>query len=230
MKKKVIAIFMIITMLVGCQVLAGCGAKNAKEDGLPGLDSITENVGDKSSMIEEQDKAESDKENQESTNADGKVDESQEQEVYVLTFEATTTEGEALTSECFANAKLTMINVWATYCNPCLSEMPDLGEIAAEYDPADFQMIGIISDVMEDGAQSDIDYAKQLIEETSATTYPHLLLNESLYMNLVGAVSGVPTTFFVNEKGELLGYLVGAQAKVTWTSLIDDLLAEMKEE
>ena len=152
-----------------------------------------------------------------------------EQEVYVLEFEATTTDGEEITSDVFAESKLTMINVWATYCNPCLAEMPDLGEIATEYDKADFQMIGIISDVMSDGAQEDIDYAKQLIAETGAITYPHLTLNTSLYMNLVGAVDAVPTTFFFNQKGELLGYLPGAQAKVTWKALIDDLLAAMEQ-
>ena len=149
-------------------------------------------------------------------------------EVYVLEFEATTTDGEALTSEIFADSRLTMINVWATYCNPCLAEMPDLGEIATMYEKADFQMIGIISDVMSDASEDDVNEAKQLIAETGATTYPHLLLNESLYMNLVGAVDAVPTTFFVNQKGELLGYLMGAQAKVTWTSLIEDLLAELE--
>lgn len=155
-------------------------------------------------------------------------EQSQEQEAYVLTFEATTTEGETLTSDIFAESKLTMINVWATYCNPCLSEMPDLGEIAAMYDEAEFRMIGIISDVMENASAEDIEYAKELIAETGADTYPHLLLNESLYLNLVGAVDAVPTTFFVNQKGELLGYIMGAQAKVTWTSLIGDLLEEQK--
>ena len=105
--------------------------------------------------------------------------------------------------------------------------MPDLGEIASEYDSADFQLIGIISDVMEGDSEETISYAKELIEETTAA-YSHLLLNESLYMNLVGAVSGVPTTFFVNEKSELLGYVVGAQSKESWKGIIDQLLAEME--
>lgn len=152
----------------------------------------------------------------------------EEAQPYIISFEATTTEGETVTSEMFADSKLTMINVWATYCNPCLSEMPDLGAIATEYDKADFQMIGVVSDVMSDAAQEDIDYANELIAETGAVTYEHLLLNESLYLSFVGAVEAVPTTFFVNQKGELLGYLMGAQAKVTWTSLIDDLLAELE--
>ena len=151
--------------------------------------------------------------------------ETQEEEPYFVTFEANTIDGEALTSEIFSESRLTMINVWATYCNPCLSEMPDLGEIAAEYDNTEFQMIGIISDVAEGAAEEDINNAKDLIEQTSAN-YPHLLLSESLYMNLVGGINSVPTTFFVDQKGELLGYAIGAQSKETWVSIIEELLSK----
>ena len=150
-----------------------------------------------------------------------------QEEPYVLTFEATTTDGQAFTSDCFADSKLIMINVWATYCNPCLSEMPDLGEIAASYDTADFQMIGIVSDVADNASKEDIAAAQELIVETKAE-YPHLLLSESLYYNLVGGIDAVPTTFFVNQKGELLGYLTGAQSKEAWEGLINDLLAEIE--
>lgn len=160
--------------------------------------------------------------------ADDDAAESEAQEPYVLTFEAATIDGEELTSDIFADSKLTMLNVWATYCNPCLMEMPDLGEIATEYDKAEFQMVGIISDVTAESAAADITAAKDLIEETKAATYPHLLLNQSLYYNLVGATDSVPTTFFVNQKGELLGYLVGSQSKDTWVAIIEDLLSEME--
>ena len=161
------------------------------------------------------------------TDVSGETKSAESQEVYVVTFEANTIEGEAFTSACFADSKLTMINVWATYCNPCLSEMPDLGVIANSYDSADFQMIGIVSDVVEDSEIEDIENAKALIAETKAD-YTHLLLNQSLYSNLVGGVSSVPTTFFVNQKGEALGYVIGAQSKENWESIINDLLAEME--
>ena len=150
-----------------------------------------------------------------------------EEEPFILTFEASTIDGDAVTSDIFADSKLTMLNVWATYCNPCLSEMPDLGEIAASYDTSMFQMYGIISDVVEGDETEKLEEARELITQTGAD-YPHLLLNQSLYSNLVGGVSGVPTTFFFNQDSELLGYLVGAQSKDTWVSIIEDLLSEME--
>ncbi|MBQ7924924.1 MAG: TlpA family protein disulfide reductase [Lachnospiraceae bacterium] len=158
-------------------------------------------------------------------NLSSAVTEETEQKPYVLEFEATTIAGENVTGACFGESRLTMINIWATYCNPCISEMPDLGAMAADYDSSDFQIYGIISDVTGESDDSLIQEAKNLIEETGAT-YPHLLLNESLYTNLVGGTSAVPTTFFVNQKGEVLGYVVGARSKAVWEELINELLAQ----
>ena len=149
------------------------------------------------------------------------------EEKYYVTFEATTTEGDAWNSDKFAGSKLTMINVWGTYCGPCLNEMPALGELAAEYAAEEFQIVGIICDVMDTDGQEAIDAAKELISETKAN-YPHLLLNESLYTNLVGAVTAVPTTFFVGQDGAMIGYLTGALDKESWKQLIDELLAEVQ--
>jgi thiol-disulfide isomerase/thioredoxin len=66
-----------------------------------------------------------------------------------VVFEGKDMEGNVISSDIFAQSRLTMINVWATYCNPCLREMPELAQLPDEYDAADFQLIGIISDLME---------------------------------------------------------------------------------
>lgn len=149
------------------------------------------------------------------------------EEPYYFTFEGTTIDGESLASDCFAQSKLTMLNIWATYCGPCIQEMPDLGQIASEYDRAEFQILGLISDVEEDAKESIKAEAMELIEATGAD-YPHLLLNEMLYSQLVSGVTGVPTTVFFDSKGEPLGYLVGSQSKEAWEEIINELLAEMQ--
>ena len=143
-----------------------------------------------------------------------------------LVFEGQDLDGNAVTSDIFSQSKLTMINVWATYCNPCLREMPDLGELAGEYDTADFQLIGIVSDVQENGSEDKLEKAVSLVEKTGAD-YPHLLLNESLYSALVVNVSGVPTTFFVDENGVVLGAVAGSYEKSVWKEIIDGLLEEL---
>ena len=142
-----------------------------------------------------------------------------------VTFEAVSADGETVTSDIFADSRLTMVNVWATYCNPCLMEMPYLGELAAEYSPEDFQIIGIISDVME-GDEDTLQTALSLISETGADTYTHLLLNESLYTAMLTDVTAVPTTFFVDSEGRSLDTVLGSKEKDAWKELIDVYLEE----
>ena len=215
MKKRILALILLATLAI-----TGCGGSKPNEE----LDKLTNEIivgsdGSVQNPTTEPTAAPTAEPANDTEEAPSK------EEKYFVTFEATTTDGEAWNSDKFATSKLTMINVWGTYCNPCLSEMPDLGELAAEYDPAQFQLVGVVCDVMEDDSADNIDYAKQLITETKAN-YPHLLANESIYMSFLGAVSAVPTTFFVRSDGSMVGYLTGAMDKESWKTLIDDLLSK----
>lgn len=140
-------------------------------------------------------------------------------------FEGKDMEGNRVSSDDFSKSKLTMINVWATYCSPCLNEMPELGELAQEYDPEDFQIIGIVSNVPEGADEESLELVEVLIEQTSAA-YPHVLLNESLLDGMLADVTGVPTTFFYNQEGKLLDTVVGAKDKAAWKEIIDGLIEE----
>lgn len=140
-----------------------------------------------------------------------------------VVFEAHDIEGNAVSSEIFSKTRLTMINVWATYCNPCLREMPGLGELAGAYASDEFRIVGVISDVVEGSDQRTLDYAADLVEQTSAD-YTHLLLNESLYYALLTDVSAVPTTFFIDEDGVILDTVVGSMERSAWEEKINELL------
>lgn len=202
-KRYVLPGILFIALLCGCS-----GKKMVEAPESEAVEGITE-------------KAES------QTNADEEISKEQENEnLDAVAFEGKDMEGNTISQDICKNSKLTMINVWATYCNPCLNEMPELGELAVEYDAKDFQLIGIISDVLEGEDEESVAYAAELIEETGAD-YPHLLLNESLYYGLLQDVSAVPTTFFLNEKGEILDVVVGAMDKSRWEEKINGLLEEL---
>lgn len=146
----------------------------------------------------------------------------EEAEPVYITFEGTDLEGNPVSQDIFSQSKLTMVNVWATYCNPCLNEMPGLGELAAEYDGSEFQLIGIVSDVREGDDQTLVE---NLVQETGAD-YPHLLANDSIDQALLSGVSAVPTTFFFDREGAYLGGTVGSAEKSDWEELIHELLEE----
>lgn len=92
-----------------------------------------------------------------------------ESEPIYITFEGTDLKGNPVSQEIFPQSRLTMVNVWATYCNPCLNEMPGLGELAAEHDGSEFQIIGIVNDVREGDDQTLVE---SLVQETGAD-YTH---------------------------------------------------------
>lgn len=144
-----------------------------------------------------------------------------------FSFETVSLEGETVSSDILSDSRLTMINVWATYCNPCLNEMPGLGELALEYAPEDFQLVGIVSDVLEGTGEEGLEQVRELMDATGADSYTHLLLSKSLYDGLLSDVSAVPTTFFVNADGKILDTVVGAMEKDDWKEKIDELLEEL---
>ena len=61
--------------------------------------------------------------------------------------------------------------------------------------------------------------------ETGAD-YPHLLLNESLYTALLTKVTAVPTTFFLNQDGQVLDTVIGAMEQSAWEDKINELLEQ----
>ena len=138
-------------------------------------------------------------------------------------FTTTDLYGNEVSQEIFAESKLTVVNVWATYCGPCIQEMPYLGELAEEYDSTQVQFVGIPTDVYN---QEYLEYALSLVKETGAD-YTHLLLSEELYNWGLSDIQYVPTTFFVNSEGEILDTVVGSMSKEDWKELIDSKLASM---
>ena len=157
--------------------------------------------------------------------AAGSLSSGEESAVFRTEFSGVDMDGNEVSEEIFSKSKLTMVNVWATYCNPCLSEMPGLGELAKAYSPEEFQVIGIISDVQEGAGTGELEMAADLIAQTGAD-YPHLLLNESIYNALLADVTAVPTTFFMDGNGEILDMVVGAMEKSEWEEMIHGFLEE----
>ena len=165
------------------------------------------------------------KEVEEVEKADDITVETQEEPIMLFGhFDSQTLEGEEVTEEIFANADLTMVNIWGTFCGPCIAEMPDLGEISREYKDKGFQIVGMLCDVMEPGDET----ALEIVGETKAD-YTHLIASEDLTMNALQYVSSVPTTVFVDKEGYVVGEIYsGARDKTTWELIINQYLSEVK--
>ena len=146
-------------------------------------------------------------------------------------FETTDLAGNVVSADVFADHKLTMINVWATYCSPCLQEMPELGELSKEYKDKGVQIIGIPIDTLEqDGtwSQSQVANAASLASQTGAD-YLHILPSQDLIQAGLSDIYAVPTTFFVDSSGNVTGdTYMGSKSKKEWEKVIDQTLENMK--
>ena len=124
-------------------------------------------------------------------------------------FSAKTIKGETVTNEIFASKKITVVNIWGTFCPPCIAEMPELGEMARTL-PADAQIIGLVCDAPENSPQ--IQKALQITQEANAD-FVNIVPDEQLLKFMEG-VEAVPTTIFINSKGEVVGKaIIGADVK-----------------
>lgn len=148
----------------------------------------------------------------------------QEKSALLGDFTTITIEGETVTQDIFAEADITMLNIWGTFCGPCIQEMPELAELAEEY-KGRMQVIGLIADV----AEANDPAALEIIEYTGAD-YTHILSSADMQNGYVGKVQAVPTTVFLDKKGCLIGeeYL-GARDKAGWKEIIEEKMEQIKE-
>ncbi len=148
-------------------------------------------------------------------------------------FTAEDLDGNPVDEAIFADYDLTMINLWGTFCGPCIQEMPELGEIAEEYEEKGFQIVGICTDAVDGDGQALTDTvasAKEIIEETGAD-YLHILPTGEIFTDLLPRVSAVPTTIFVDREGKQVGLAdMGAKDKDSWLAVIDEKLEQVRQE
>ena len=124
----------------------------------------------------------------------------------VPAFTTRTITGETVTNEIFAAKKITIVNIWGTFCPPCIAEMPELGDMARNL-PEDAQLIGLVCDASENSTQ--VQRALQITQEAGAD-FVNVVPDESL-LGFMEGVEAVPTTIFINSKGEVVGKsIIGA--------------------
>ena len=133
--------------------------------------------------------------------------------------------GNEVDQEIFQDYDLTMVNIWGTFCGPCLEELPYLGELQKEFEPKGINIVGIVVDVQDenlDVVDSQLDLAKQIAETTGAE-YTHLLISQELMEGKLSQFDAIPATFFVDSEGNFVGTdYVGSRNKEDWTDIINE--------
>ena len=97
--------------------------------------------------------------------------------------------------------KVLLVNFWATWCAPCIKEIPSLDRLKSKFEK-NFDVIAISLD--RDGKKKVTDFFN---ENKIINLEKFFDINNSLAkeINLIG----LPTSFFINKKGDLIGYYEG---------------------
>lgn len=150
----------------------------------------------------------------------------------VGTFTTEDINGKEYTEEIFAQADLTLVNVFATWCGPCIQEVSELQKLSEEMKEDGVQVIGMVMDTgtIEETDEEALETAK-LLAEVAETDYPFLIPDEGLMNDRLSGIQAYPETFFVNKDGEIVGEsYVGARDLDAWKEIVENELKALKED
>lgn len=122
---------------------------------------------------------------------------------YAFAFTAATLDGDTVTEEVFGRYDLTMVNLWASWCGSCRSELAELGQLYAKLP----ENVGFFSVTVDD--PDGLEDAKALLEQNGCA-FPCLdgLGSQGLVRNVINRVMAIPTTLFFDRSGNQVGEML----------------------
>ena len=103
--------------------------------------------------------------------------------------------------------KVVLVNIWATWCPPCVEEMPSMEKLYRKFKGQNFEILAVSID--EPGLEAVAPFMKK-----SNLTFPALIDSEGTIKAVYG-VTGIPESFIVDKQGILIKKIVGP---VDWAS------------
>ena len=140
-------------------------------------------------------------------------------------------DGKEFSGKNFSDYDLTMVNVFATWCSPCVQEIPDLAEIQKEMKDQGVNIVGVVTDTVDQTGENQEALEKaKLIRERSKAEYPFLIPDKSNFNGRLSGIQAFPETFFVDKKGQIVGETYsGSHNKKAWLEIIEKELAKVKK-
>jgi thiol-disulfide isomerase/thioredoxin len=112
--------------------------------------------------------------------------------------------------------KWVIVNYWATWCPPCLEEVPDLVNLYDHHSKKDLMVIGVVFDYK--NTKEVADFVDDML-----MSYPIVLGNDEVSVQ-IGSADVLPTTYIYNPKGELVKIKRGLITK----QYIENMIAASK--
>ena len=98
--------------------------------------------------------------------------------------------------------KVVIVNFWATWCAPCIREVPSLDRLQAELGPEGLQVVAVSVD------RAGAEIVGPFLAELGVTRLD-ILLDPKFRSARAFSISGLPATFVIDPEGRLVGGLEG---------------------
>lgn len=139
--------------------------------------------------------------------------------------------GKEYTQDMFAEYDLTLVNVFATWCSPCVQEMPELEKLRQKYEEEEIRL-GVAAIVLDTKTTKGIDEGAleraQLLYERSKAAFPFLIPDDSNLNGRLVGIESVPESFFVDSDGNIVSEpYVGARSLEEWSEIAEQELSAL---
>ena len=147
-------------------------------------------------------------------------------------FETKGVDGKDYTEKVFSDYDLTLVNVFTTWCSPCVNEIPELEKLYEEMKEKGVGVVGVVLDTVGDDAKQNEDTVKKagVLQEKTKASYPFLVPDSTMMNGRLNGISAFPETFFVDKDGNIVGETYsGSHSLDEWKKIVEKELANVSK-
>ena len=141
-------------------------------------------------------------------------------------------DGKDYTEKVFSDYDLTLVNVFTTWCSPCVNEIPELEKLYEEMKEKGVGVVGVVLDTVGDDAKQNEDTVKKagVLKEKTKASYPFLVPDSTMMNGRLNGVSAFPETFFVDKEGNIVGETYsGSHTLDEWKEIVEKELKNISK-
>ena len=147
-------------------------------------------------------------------------------------FETKGVDGKDYTEKVFSDYDLTLVNVFTTWCSPCVNEIPELEKLYEEMKEKGVGVVGVVLDTVGDDAKQNEDTVKKagVLQEKTKASYPFLIPDSTMMNGRLNGISAFPETFFVDKEGNIVGETYsGSHTLDEWKEIVEKELENISK-
>ena len=147
-------------------------------------------------------------------------------------FETKGVDGKDYTEKVFSDYDLTLVNVFTTWCSPCVNEIPELEKLYEEMKEKGVGVVGVVLDTVGDDAKQNEDTVKKagVLQEKTKASYPFLVPDSTMMNGRLNGISAFPETFFVDKEGNIVGETYsGSHSLDEWKEIVEKELENVSK-